>query len=78
MEDKTVVLEIPEEEAPRLAKALEEAVHYLRQLNEEDKAHQSRIAAVSAETDALLQEISKNLAYVEEYLRSPLPDFYSR
>jgi uncharacterized FlaG/YvyC family protein len=78
MEDKKIVLEIPEKEAPQLAKALEEAVHYLRQLNEEDEARQSRIAAISAETDALLQEISKNLAYVEEHLRSPLPDFYSR
>ena len=78
MKEKTTFLEIPEAEAPKLAQAIEEAVHYLRQLNEEYEARQPRIAALRAETDALLQEIGKNLAYVEEYLRSPLPDFYSR
>lgn len=73
MQEKTPLIE-----APTLAQAIELAVHYLRQLNEECEARQSRIAAWGAETDALLQEISKNLAYVEEYLQSPLPDFYSQ
>lgn len=78
MQEKTTMLEIPEAEVPKLAQALEEAVSYLRQLNEEYEARQPRVAALSAETEALLQEIGKNLAYVEEYLRSPLADFYTR
>ncbi|MCG3163284.1 MAG: hypothetical protein JMDDDDMK_04673 [Acidobacteria bacterium] len=74
--DKTTILEIPEEEAPKLEKAIEEAIRQLRELNDEYEARRPRIAALSSETDTLLEQIKNNLAYVEEYLRTPLPDLH--
>jgi hypothetical protein len=73
--DKTTILEIPAEEAPKLEKAIEKALQQLRQFDEEYEARKPLIAARSAETDALLERIKENLAHVEEYLRSPLPRF---
>ena len=78
MNDKTTILEIPEAEVPKLAKAIEDTLRQLRQFEEEDQVRQQRIAALGAETDQLLKQIKTNLAYVEEHLRSPLPDFYLR
>ena len=54
-----------------------EVVRRLRRLDGEHKARQVRMAALGADTDNQLEQIKTTLAYVEEYLRSPLPDFYS-
>lgn len=67
--------EIPETEVSQLRRTLEELVLQLQQTNAEYEARKPLIAARSAETDAFIKQIGENLAYVEQYLRTPLSDF---
>ena len=66
--EKMTVLEIPEEELPKLEVSLAKAVARLREIDEEYVARQQRMAALSAETDQILEAIKRSLANVEKYL----------
>lgn len=74
--NQPIIFEITEADMPTLEKAIEEAVRELRQSNSEYEARKPIIEARSAETDAMLERIKENLAYVEEYLRTPLTVFH--
>lgn len=74
--EKMVVLEIPEEEASRLEISLERAVARLREIDEEYVARQQRIAALSAESDQILESIKRSLRNVEKYLSASDPGLY--
>jgi uncharacterized membrane protein YheB (UPF0754 family) len=65
---KMTVLEIPEEEVPKLEVSLAQAVARLREIDEEYIARQQRIAALGAETDQILEAIKRSLANVEKFL----------
>ena len=73
--EKTTVIEVPEAEMPKLEEMLEALTHELRRSNEAYEARKPLLAARSAETEANLKQIGENLAYVEEYLRTPLSGF---
>jgi hypothetical protein len=73
--EKTTVIEVPDTEMPKLQQMLEELTLQLRQSSEAYEARKPFLAARSAETEANLKQIGDNLAYVEEYLRTPLRDF---
>lgn len=66
--EKMTVLEIPEEEVPKLAVTLAQVVARLREIDEEHEARQARIAASSAETEQALAAIKRSLANVEKFL----------
>jgi len=66
--EKMVVLEIPEEEVPKLEVSLAQAVVRLREMDEEYAARQQRMAALGAETDQILEAIKRSLANVEKHL----------
>jgi hypothetical protein len=74
--EKTTTLEIPEDEVPKLEAALSEVIARLREIDEEHEARQSRIAALSAETDQMLDLIRRSLANVEKYLSASDPAFH--
>lgn len=74
--NQSTTFEITEADMPTLEQAIEEALRQLRQSNEEYEARKPIVEARSAETDAMLERIKENLDYVEEYLRTPLPDFH--
>jgi hypothetical protein len=74
--NQPLTFEVLEADMPTLEKAIEEAILQLRQSNEEYEARKPIIEARSAETDAMLERIKEKLAYVEEYLRTPLTDFH--
>jgi hypothetical protein len=65
---KMTVLEIPEEEVPKLEVSLAQAVARLREIDEEYIARQQRIAALGAETDQILEAIKRSLVNVEKFL----------
>lgn len=66
--EKMIVLEIPEEEVPKLEVDLAQAVAHLREIDKEYVARQQRMAALGAETDQMLESIKRSLANVEKYL----------
>lgn len=74
--EKTTTLEIPEDEIPKLEAALSEVIARLREIDEEHEARQSRIAALSAETDRMLDLIRRSLANVGKCLSAFDPAFH--
>jgi hypothetical protein len=74
--NQPTAFEITEADMPTLEKAIEEALRQSRELSKEHEARLLRIAALGAETDAMLEQIKIKLAYVEEHLRTPLSDLH--
>jgi septal ring factor EnvC (AmiA/AmiB activator) len=66
--EKMIVLEIPEEEVPKLEVSLAQAIARLEELEAEHVARQQRIALLSAESDQILESIKRSLRNVEKYL----------
>ncbi len=66
--EKMTVLEIPEDEVPKLEVSLAQAVARLREIDEEYVARQQRMAVLGAETDQIIEAIKRSLANVEKYL----------
>ncbi len=74
--EKTTILEIPEDEIPKLEATLSQVIARLREIDDEHEARQNRIASLSAETDQTLDLIKRTLANVEKYLSAFDPAFH--
>ncbi len=74
--DQTITLEIPEEEVTKLKAELARLLQRMQEVHDEHEARQSRIAQLSAETDAYQAATRRSLANVEQYLSTPSVPFY--
>ena len=65
--DKTIILEIPQEEATQFEAQLAKLLQQMQEVFDEHEARQSRIAQLRAESEQSLAAIRRSLANVEKY-----------
>lgn len=76
--DKTITLEVPEEEVPKLKTQLAELVAKFKEAEKEHERREKTLAPLRAETDQILAAIQRSLNNVERHLAATGIPFYDQ